>query len=319
MKRIAVLTSGGDAPGMNAAIRAVVRTAVYNDLEVFGVNYGYRGLLQKSIDILDVYSVADKIQRGGTFLYSARCQEMYTDEGKEKAVKTLNEYGIEGLVVIGGDGSYRGAQELSRRGINVATIPGTIDNDITCTEYAIGFDTAVNTVVDAMSKIRDTSHSHNRVNVVEVMGRDSGYIALYAGIAGGAESILLPEKEVDMDEVCKKLMKTNKRGKLHSIIVVAEGVGSSEEICQEISKRTGVTVRSTNLGYIQRGGSPSAFDRMLASKMGAMAVESLIEGKTNRCMCYQKGRYVDMDIEEALAMPYNFDEMAYRVASMLSI
>ncbi len=319
MKRIAVLTSGGDAPGMNAAIRAVVRTSIYNGLEVYGVNYGYKGLIEKNINVMDIYSVADIIQRGGTILYTARCMEMYEESGVDTAVETLNEYGIEGLVVIGGDGSYKGAEKLSKKGINVVTLPGTIDNDISSTEYAIGFDTAVNTALNGIARIRDTSHSHNRVNVVEVMGRNSGYIALYSGIAGGAESIIIPEKEVNIDAICEKMTKGKDRGKLHSIIVLAEGAGDCEVICKEIEKKTGVTARSTNLGYIQRGGSPSAFDRILASKMGAMAVEALLEGKTNRAMCYQKGRYLDMDIDEALKVEYKLDEEGYRIASMLSI
>ncbi len=319
MKRIAVLTSGGDAPGMNAAIRAVVRTGLFYDLDVYGVYKGYKGLIENELEQLGVFSVADIIQRGGTFLQTARCLEMKTDEGIKKAVKTLKDYKIEGLVVIGGDGSFRGAQKLSQQGINVIGIPGTIDNDITCTDNAIGFDTAVNTAIDAMNKIRDTSSSHNRVNVVQVMGRHSGYIALYAGIASGAESIIIPEKPTDLEEICKKIIHGRERGKIHNLIVLAEGVGEYRDYIDIIEKKTGVTTRGTNLGYIQRGGAPSAFDRMLASKMGAMAVECLIAGKTNRCMCYQNAKMLDMDIDEALSMPYTIDEDAYRIASMLGI
>ncbi len=319
MKKIAVLTSGGDAPGMNAAIRAVVRAGIYYGFDVYGVMQGYQGLMDDNIVKLDAYSVSDKIQRGGTFLRSARCLEMKTDEGLQRAVNTLNKHGIEGLVVIGGDGSYRGAQKLSRAGINVIGIPGTIDNDISCTEFAIGFDTAVNTAVDAINKIRDTSSSHNRVNVVEVMGRNSGYIALYAGIAAGAEAILIPEKELNLDAVCEKIKEGFKLGKYYGLVILAEGVGHYDEFCDVIEKYSGVTTRGTNLGYIQRGGSPSAFDRMLASKMGALAVECLKDGKTNRCMCYQHGRFLDMEIEEALAMPYVIDEEAKRIAEMLAI
>ncbi|MCO8194710.1 MULTISPECIES: 6-phosphofructokinase [Anaerofustis] len=319
MRKIAVLTSGGDAPGMNAAIRAVVRAGIYYGFEVYGVQQGYQGLMDDNIVKLDAYSVSDKIQRGGTFLRSARCLEMKTDEGLKRAVDTLNRHEIEGLVVIGGDGSYRGAQKLSRAGINVIGIPGTIDNDISCTEYSIGFDTAVNTAVDAINKIRDTSSSHSRVNVVEVMGRNSGFIALYAGIAAGAEAILIPEKELNLDVVCEKIKEGFSLGKYYGLVILAEGVGHYEEFCDVIEKYSGVTTRGTNLGYIQRGGSPTAFDRMLASKMGALAVECLRDGKTNRCMCYQHGRFLDMEIEEALAMPYVIDEEAKRIAEMLAI
>lgn len=319
MKKIAVLTSGGDAPGMNAAIRAVVRTALYYNLEVYGVNRGYQGLLDDDLVKLNAYSVSDIIQRGGTFLRSARCLEMKTDEGLNKAVETLKKHDIEGLVVIGGDGSYRGAQKLSRAGINVIGLPGTIDNDISCTEYSIGFDTAVNTAMDAINKIRDTSASHNRVNVVEVMGRGSGFIALYSGIAGGAEAILIPERELNLEDVCQKIKEGFSEGKTYGLVILAEGVGHYQEFCDTIEKYSGVTTRGTNLGYLQRGGSPSAFDRMLATKMGALAVECLIDGKTNRCMCYQKSEIVDIEIEKALNMEYSIDEEAKRIAEMVAI
>ena len=319
MEKIAVLTSGGDAPGMNAAIRAVVRAGNYYGYEMYGVKQGYKGLLDDNITQLNEFDVSNKIQHGGTFLRSARCLEMKTDEGLNTAVKTLKKHGIGGLVVIGGDGSYRGAQKLSREGINVIGIPGTIDNDISCTDRTIGFDTAVNTAVDCINKIRDTSSSHTRVNVVEVMGRNSGYIALYAGIAAGAEAILIPEVEYDLDKVSRRIKKGFRLGKYYGLVVLAEGVGHYRDFCKRIEEKSGVETRGTNLGYIQRGGAPTAFDRMLGSKMGALAVECLRDGKTNRCMCYQGGQIVDMDIEEALAMPYTFDEEAKRISEMIAI
>ena len=319
MEKIAVLTSGGDAPGMNAAIRAVVRAGIYYGYEVYGVKQGYKGLIDNNLTQLNEYDVSNKIQHGGTFLRSARCLEMKTDEGLNTAVETLRKNGIEGLVVIGGDGSYRGAQKLSQAGINVIGIPGTIDNDISCTDRTIGFDTAVNTAVDCINKIRDTSSSHTRVNVVEVMGRNSGYIALYSGIAAGAEAILIPEVDYDLDKVSKRIKKGFRLGKYYGLVVLAEGVGHYRDFCKIIEEKSGVETRGTNLGYIQRGGTPTAFDRMLASKMGALAVECLRDGKTNRCMCYRDGKFLDMDIEEALAMPYTFDEEAKRISEMLAI
>lgn len=319
MKKIAVLTSGGDSPGMNAAIRAVVRSSIYYGLEIYGVKYGFNGLLDNKIERLNVYSVADVIHRGGTFLYTARSEKMRTEEGVAQAAQTLQDRGIEGLVVIGGDGSYRGAKALSRFGVNVIALPGTIDNDIPCTDYTIGFDTAVNTAIEAISKIRDTSSSHNRINVVEVMGRASGNIALSAGLAGGAEAIVVPEMPYDADAICQKTLAGKDRGKLHSIIVFAEGAGDVHDFCREIEEKSGIPARTTTLGYIQRGGSPTAFDRVLASRMGAMAVDLLREGKTNRAVCLRGNQYVDMDIDEALAIPYAFDQEVYQVAMHLSI
>lgn len=319
MEKIAVLTSGGDAPGMNAAIRAVVRAGIYYGYEMYGVKQGYKGLIENNITQLNEYDVSNKIQHGGTFLRSARCLEMKTDEGLQTAVRTLKENGIGGLVVIGGDGSYRGAQKLSQEGINVIGIPGTIDNDISCTERTIGFDTAVNTAVDCINKIRDTSSSHTRVNVVEVMGRNSGYIALYAGIASGAEAILIPEMEYDLDKVSRRIKKGFRLGKYYGLVVLAEGVGHYRDFCKIIEEKSGVETRGTNLGYIQRGGTPTAFDRMLASKMGALAIECLKDGKTDRCMCYRNGKFFDMDIDEALALPYTFDEEAKRISEMIAI
>ncbi len=319
MKNIAVLTSGGDSPGMNAAVRAVVRTAIYNEMNIFGVYYGYKGLIDNQIEKLNVYSVADKMQTGGTFIYTSREERMKTEEGLMLAAKNLNERGIEGLIVIGGDGSYRGAKELSRYGIKVVVMPGTIDNDVTCTDYSIGFDTALNTAVDAITKIRDTTNSHNRVNVVQVMGRACGNIALYSGLAGGAEAIVVPEVKYDTDAICKKMLAGKERGKLHSIIVFAEGAGDLNTFCKEIEEKSQVITRTTTLGYIQRGGSPTAFDRILASHMGSLAVEVLSKDRTNRAICIRNNQYVDMDIDEALAIKYVFNSEVYRIAMELSI
>lgn len=319
MKRIGVLTSGGDAPGMNAAIRAVVRTAVYNKVEVYGIKRGFSGLLEEDIEPLNVYSVADIIHRGGTILRSSRSEYFKTDAGQKKAIQVLEEFNIDSLIVIGGDGSFKGARALSNKGVNTISLPGTIDNDIGCTDYSIGFDTALNTALDAIGKIRDTTSSHNRVNVVEVMGRDCGEIALFAGLAGGAESILVPERDYDLDAISDKLLRGKDRGKLHSIIVLAEGVGNFEDFCKKIEEKTGVSTRGTNLGYIQRGGSPTAFDRILASRMGYMAVNLLLEGKTNRVIGIRDNKYLDMDTNEALEIKKEFDMEAYRIADVLSI
>ncbi len=319
MKRIGVLTSGGDAPGMNAAIRAIVRTAIYNKVEVFGIRRGYQGLLEQDIEPLNIYSVADIIQKGGTILRSSRSEYFKAEAGQKKAAKVLKDFEIEGLIVIGGDGSFRGGQMLSRQDVKTICIPGTIDNDIGCTDYSIGFDTALNTAIDAISKIRDTTSSHNRVNVVEVMGRDCGDIALFSGLAGGAESIIVPEKEYDLDDICDKLLRGKDRGKLHSIIVLAEGAGDFNEICKGIEQRTGVVTRGTTLGYIQRGGSPTSFDRILASRMGKMAVDLLIQGADSRVMCIRGHKYIDMDINEALKMKKEFDLDAFEIADILSI
>ncbi|NTW71720.1 MAG: 6-phosphofructokinase [Eubacteriaceae bacterium] len=319
MKRIGVLTSGGDAPGMNAAIRAVVRTAIYHKVEVFGIKRGYAGLLEGDIEPLNIYSVADIIHRGGTILRSSRSEYFKTDAGQNKAVQILNQWGIDSLIVIGGDGSFKGARALSKKGVNTICIPGTIDNDIGCTDFSIGFDTALNTALDAIGKIRDTTSSHNRVNIVEVMGRECGDIALYAGLAGGAESILVPEKEQDLDMIAEKLLRGKDRGKLHSIIILAEGVGNFQEFCNKIEEKTGVATRGTNLGYIQRGGSPTASDRILASRMGYMAVDLLLQNKTSRVICIRNNKYVDLDINEALEIKKDFDIEAYNIANVLSI
>ncbi|RBP44755.1 6-phosphofructokinase [Garciella nitratireducens] len=319
MKKIAILTSGGDAPGMNAAIRAVVRTAIYHHLDVVGVIRGYNGLIQGDMKPMDLASVSDIIHRGGTILYSARSKEFKTEEGQKKAVQQLKNAGVDGLVVIGGDGSFRGAQKLSQLGIKTIGIPGTIDNDISCTDYTIGFDTVVNTVLDAISKIRDTSSSHERTNIIEVMGRNCGDIALYAGLAGGAEAIIVPEKGFDIEAVCKKILQGKARGKRHSIVLLAEGEGNAYDVGKHIQQKTGIETRATILGYIQRGGAPSAFDRILASKMGSMAVELLLDDKTSRVICIRNNHYVDIDIDEALSMKKQFNDNFYELSQILSI
>lgn len=323
MKAIGVLTSGGDAPGMNAAIRAVVRTAIYYGYKVYGIEKGYRGLLDEEIVEMSLSSVGDIIQRGGTVLKSSRCDEFRTEEGRKKAVKILEKYGIESLIVIGGDGSFTGANKLSQLGVSTIGIPGTIDNDLAYTDYTIGFDTAMNTIIDAISKIRDTSSSHERVNIIEVMGRHCGDLALYAGLAGGAESIVVPEVQESTDDIAKKLKTTQKRGKKHSIIVLAEGandmVGGATELKQILTEKDGVDVRVTVLGHVQRGGAPSAFDRILASKLGNKAVELLIEGKTARVVGIKDNKIIDMDIDEALSMKKEFDMESYEMVKILSI
>lgn len=321
MKKIAVLTSGGDAPGMNACIRAVVRTGIYNGLDVVGVMRGYSGLLNGELREMTLSSVADIIQRGGTILRTARCQEFMKPEGRARAAEVLRDNDIEGLVVIGGDGSFKGAQLLSQeQGINTIGIPGTIDNDIASTDYSIGFSTAVNTALDAINKIRDTMTSHERGSIIEVMGRHCGNIALYAGLAGGAEIILVPEIPLDMDELVDRIREGQARGKLHSIIVLAEGVCSAYDLLDKIRERLPETdFRSTILGHIQRGGSPTAFDRVLASQMGAKAVELLLQGKTCRIVGMKKNKLVDFDVDEALSMEREFDMDMYNLSKILSI
>ncbi len=319
MKTIAILTSGGDAPGMNAAVRAVVRSAIYHGCKVYGINRGYKGLIEDDIFEMDLSSVGDIIQRGGTILKSSRCEEFKTEEGRAIGVKTLNKYGIECLVVVGGDGSFHGAQKLTDLGFPTIGLPGTIDNDLAYTDYTIGFDTTMNTIIDAIGKIRDTSASHERVNIVEVMGRHCGDLALYAGLAGGAESIIVPEVEFSVDEVCNKLKQTAARGKKHSIIVLAEGVGNAQELGKKIVDETDADLRITVLGHMQRGGSPSAFDRILASKMGVRAVELLLEGKAARVVGIRDNKIMDMDINEALAMTREFDKKTFEMTKILSI
>lgn len=320
IKTIGVLTSGGDAPGMNATIRAVVRTAIARGLKVMGVRKGYNGLIHGDIFEMSPRSVSDTIQRGGTILQTARCPEFITEEGQKKGAQICKVFGIDGLVVIGGDGSFQGAEKLANLGINTIGIPGTIDLDIACTDYTIGFDTAVNTAMEAINKIRDTSTSHERCSIVEVMGRNAGYIALWCGITNGAELVLIPEKERPTDEeIIREILKNKQRGKKHYLIISAEGVGGSQELAAKIEEVTGIETRATILGHLQRGGSPSALDRLHASMMGAMAVDLLCEGKSNRVIAYKDGKYVDYDINEALKMTKTIDERMYGVAKILSI
>ncbi|MFJ7753388.1 6-phosphofructokinase [Peribacillus muralis] len=319
MKRIGVLTSGGDSPGMNAAVRAVVRKAIFHEMEVFGIYYGYQGLINGDIRQLELGSVGDIIHRGGTMLHTARCLEFKTAEGQLKAIEQLNKYGIEGLVIIGGDGSYMGAKALTERGFPCIGVPGTIDNDIPGTDFTIGFDTALNTVIDAIDKIRDTATSHERTYVVEVMGRNAGDIALWAGLAGGAETILCPEYDYDMEELIGKLKRGHDRGKKHSIIIVAEGVGSAVDVSRKIEAKAGFETRVTVLGHVQRGGSPSANDRVLASRLGARAVELLLDGKGGRAVGIEQNRLVDYDIIEVLGKPHTIDKKMYDLSSELSI
>lgn len=319
MRRLAVLTSGGDAPGMNAAIRAVVRYSIYNQIEVFGVIRGYKGLMNGDLIPMNVSSVGDIIHRGGTILKSARALEFLEESGKDKALEVLSENQIDGLIVIGGDGSFRGAREMSLRGMPSIGIPGTIDNDLSYTDYTIGFDTAVNTALDAIGKLRDTSSSHERVSIVEVMGRNCGDIALYAGMGGGAEAILVPEIPYDIKEISNKLLESSGRGKTQSIIVVAEGAASAEQIARQITELTGMESRTTILGHIQRGGSPTGYDRVLASKLGAAAVECLLQGKKNRVVGIKNNKIIDLDIIEALDIPRRFDTKMHDLSKVLSI
>jgi len=318
MKTIAVLTSGGDAPGMNAAIRAVVRMAIYKGIRVMGVQRGYHGLINGEILDMDRHSVSDIIHRGGTILRTARCEEFKTEAGRKKAVNVLRVFGVDGLVVIGGDGSFAGAQLLSEMGIATVGIPGTIDNDLPYTEYTLGFDTALNTVLDAINKIRDTSSSHERISVIEVMGRNCGDIALYSGIGGGAESVIIPEIGYEIDALCKTIFEGKLRGKMHNLIILAEGVGGATELAKQIEDITGIESRATVLGHIQRGGSPSSFDRILASKMGVAAVEVLIAGRSGRVIGMVDGKIIDEDINEALAIPRKFNDKLYDISKILS-
>ncbi|MGI6585049.1 MAG: 6-phosphofructokinase [Lutisporaceae bacterium] len=317
MKNIAVLTSGGDAPGMNAAIRAVVRMGINKGFDVFGVRKGFLGLINGDFKKMDEASVSDIMQRGGTILQTARSEEFKTEEGQNKAVKMAKIFDIDGLVVIGGDGSFTGAKKLSEKGIACIGIPGTIDNDLAYTDYSIGFDTAVNNVLDAINKIRDTSSSHERVSIIEVMGRNSGDIALYAGLAGGAESIIVPEMKFELDDICKVLIERRNKGKLHSIIILAEGVGDAKQLEQQIMEKVDIEVRSTILGYIQRGGNTTAFDRILAGRLGARAVELLAGGKSARAVGIRDNKLIDMEIGEALSMKKKFPTELYELAVKL--
>lgn len=314
-----MLTSGGDSPGMNAAVRAVVRKAIFHDMEVYGVYNGYSGLINGNIKKLELGSVGDIIHRGGTMLYSARCEEFKTREGQQKGIEQLKKFGIEGLVVVGGDGSYRGAKALTEQGFPCVGVPGTIDNDIPGTDYTIGFDTALNTVIDAVDKIRDTATSHDRAFIIEVMGRDAGDIALWAGLAGGAETIIIPEVGYDMDEIAARLKSGHDRGKKHSIIIVAEGVCSGNEFSKKIKDATDLDTRVSVLGHIQRGGSPTAADRVLASRLGAFAVELLLQGKGGRAVGIEKNELVDHDIIEILNRKHVVNQSMYNLSKELSI
>lgn len=320
IRTIGVLTSGGDAPGMNAAIRAVVRTALGKGIRVRGIRRGYQGLLDEEIIDLSARDVSDTIQRGGTILQTARCSEMRTEEGQQKAAAICKKYGIDGLVVIGGDGSFKGAQALSYYGINTVGVPGTIDLDIGCTEYTIGFDTAINTAMEAIDKIRDTSTSHERCAIIEVMGRGAGYMALWCGIANGAECILIPEKKDFSEEtIIRDIQEQRKRGKKNYIIINAEGIGDSINMAHRIEEATGVETRATILGYMQRGGNPTCKDRMYASVMGAKAVDLLLEGKSNRVVGYKNGEFIDFDINEALDMKKQIPEYEYNINKLLAL
>ena len=319
IKTIGVLTSGGDAPGMNAAIRAVVRRGLSKGIKMKGILKGYNGLLNEEIIDMTAVDVSDTIQKGGTILYTARCAEFRTEEGQKRGAEICKKHGIDGLVVIGGDGSFAGAQKLANLGINTVGVPGTIDLDIACTEYTIGFDTAVNTAMEAIDKIRDTSTSHERVSIIEVMGRNAGYIALWCGIANGAEDILLPEKyDYDEQKIINNIIENRKKGKKHHIIINAEGIGHSQAMAKRIEAATGIETRATILGHMQRGGSPTCKDRVYASTMGALAVDVLLEGKTKRVIGYKNGEYVDFDINEALAMQKSIPEYQYEISYSLS-
>ncbi len=320
IRTIGVLTSGGDAPGMNAAIRAVVRTAAYNKLRIMGVMCGYNGLITGDLVELNARSVSEILQKGGTMLKTARCLEFKTPEGVKRAVEIARVFGLDGLVVIGGDGSFRGARDLCRAGLPTIAMPGTIDNDIDCSEYTVGYDTCLNTVKDAVDKIRDTASSHERCSVIEVMGRGAGYIAIEAGIACGADVILIPEVEWNFDnDVLRPILESRQRGKKHSIVVVAEGIGGVIEMAKEIEEKTGIEARATILGHVQRGGSPTVRDRVVASQMGAYAVELLLAGKENRIVCMRNHQITDVDIEEGLKMEKKLPQYLVDLAKKLAI
>ena len=320
IKTIGVLTSGGDAPGMNAAIRAVVRRGLSSGLNVKGIYKGYNGLLNEEIVDMSARDVSDTIERGGTILYTARCAEFRTAEGQQRGAEICKKHGIDGLVVIGGDGSFAGAQKLANLGINTIGVPGTIDLDIACTEYTIGFDTAVNTAMEAIDKVRDTSTSHERCSIIEVMGRNAGYLAMWCGIANGAEDVLIPEKyDYDEQKLINNIIASRKAGKKHHIIVNAEGIGHSEAMARRIEAATGIETRATILGHMQRGGNPTCKDRVYASTMGAYAVDLLCEGKSNRVVAYKDGKFTDFDVDEALAMEKQISDYQFNVGKNLSI
>ena len=319
VKRIGVLTSGGDAPGMNACIRAVVRSSLTRGIECVGIRRGYAGLIAGDFMEMDNSSVSRIINRGGTILYSARCDEFRTREGQQKAANTCKLLGLDGLVAIGGDGTFRGAQDLSKFGISVVGIPGTIDNDISCTNYCIGFDTAANTAIECIDKLRDTMQSHERCSVVEVMGRNAGYLAMYVGLAVGATAVLVPEEQIDFErDVVEKIRKARLNGFTHYMIVVAEGAGKATDIAAKIKDATDLDPRVTVLGHIQRGGSPTGRDRVNATKMGYLAVELLLQGKTNRIVCTHDGNFTDVDIDEGLAMHKGIQQMEVDVLAAMT-
>ncbi len=319
IKRIGVLTSGGDAPGMNACVRAVVRTALHHGIECYGIRRGWHGLISGDIVRLDEKSVAHIINRGGTILYTARSKEFLSEEGQRQAVSTCKFLGLDGIIAIGGDGTFRGALALSKYGINVIGIPGTIDNDISCTNYCIGFDTAANTAIECIDKLRDTMQSHERCSVVEVMGRNAGYLAMYVGLAVGATAVLVPEEPIDFDrDVIEKIRQARLNGFTHYMIVVAEGAGSAADIAKRIKETIDLDPRVTVLGHIQRGGTPSGRDRVNATKMGYLAVELLIAGKTNRIVCTHDGGYTDIDIDEGLAMQKSIQQIEVDVLTAMT-
>ena len=319
VKRIGVLTSGGDAPGMNPCVRAVVRTAIHHGVEVYGIRRGWNGLITGDIVRLDEKSVAQTINRGGTILYTARSKEFMTEEGQRKAVSTCRFLGLDSIIAIGGDGTFRGALALSKYGINVIGIPGTIDNDISCTNYCIGFDTAANTAIQCIDKLRDTMQSHERCSVVEVMGRNAGYLAMYVGLAIGATAVLVPEKPIDFEQdVIEKIRRARFNGFTHYMIVVAEGAGSAADIAKQIKESIDLDPRVTVLGHIQRGGVPTGRDRVNATKMGYLAVELLLAGKNNRIVCTHDGGYTDVDIDEALSMKKSIQQMEVDVLAAMT-
>ncbi len=319
MKTIGILTSGGDAPGMNAAIRAVVRTSIYNNIKMLGIKQGYQGLVNGEIEEMNLSSVADIIHRGGTILRSSRSDEFQTEEGFQKALNVIKIFDIDGIIVLGGDGTLKGARALSKAGIPTVGIPCTIDNDMGYTDYTVGFFTAVETAVEAIGKIRDTSTSHGRANIIEVMGRHCGDIALYAGIAGGAESIIVPEIEFDINQTIRKAIQGRNRGKLHHIIVLAEGVGNAYDIADGITEHTGIDTRVTILGHVQRGGTPTTFDRIMASEMGRRSVEILKNGESGRALGIKCNEIIDLDIVKALEVKNTFNRKMYETAKILSI
>src|SRR6056297_2481869 len=319
VNKIAVLTSGGDAPGMNAAIRSVVRKGIYEGLEVYGIEKAYTGLIENKFIKLEHKDVGGIMQNGGTILQTSRCEEFLTDAGQNKAIKNLEKRNIDGLVVIGGNGSLKGALDLHNKGVNTVGVPGTIDNDLAGTDMAIGVDTALNTIINAVDKIKDTATSHERAFIIEVMGRESGYLALMASIATGAEEVFIPEKELNIDDTAKKIREGHKRGKKHGIIILAEGAGNAYTIGRKLKNILGYEVRITILGHIQRGGSPSAFDRILASKMGANAVKALLDGESGKMVGTKSGKNVLIDFEEAIKGRHEVRENLYNLSKILSI